>query len=179
VRACFRLSASRSSGGASVDVPACSEEPAAGRVFLQEPLLGVSIAAGGGGGVSLADDPDDAGVTTSCAELGPALCGAEIAMRWSAGGDGASAGGLDTCRIPAAATRSGSGGVWAGWAMKTHLLEGVKHPQLLCRTKWSRARYYLMRFLHQPEPALEPRGRRRAKYRHMFCSSYLGSWLRC
>ena len=109
MRACFRLSASRSSGGASVDVPACSEEPAAGRVFLQEPLLVVSIAAGGGGGVSLADDPDDAGVTTSCAELGPALCGAEIAMRWSAGGDGASAGGLDTCRIPAAATRSGSG----------------------------------------------------------------------
>ena len=107
MRACFRLSASRSSGGASVDVPACSEEPAAGRVFLQEPLLGVSIAAGGGGGVSLADDPDDAGVTTSCAELGPALCGAEIAMRWSAGGDGASAGALDTCRIPAAATRSG------------------------------------------------------------------------
>ena len=94
MRACFRLSsASRSSGGASVDVPACSEEPAAGRVFLQEPLLGVS----------LTDDPDDAGVTTSCAELGPALWGVEIAMRWSAGGDGA-AGGLDTC-IPAAATR--------------------------------------------------------------------------
>ena len=102
MRACFRLSsASRSSGGASVDVPACSEEPAAGRVFLQEPLLGVSIAAGG---VSLTDDPDDAGVTTSCAELGPALWGVEIAMRWSAGGDGAAAGGLDTC-IPAAATR--------------------------------------------------------------------------
>ena len=94
MRACFRLSsASRSSGDASVDVPACSEEPAAGSVFLQEPLLGVS----------LTDDPDDAGVTTSCAEL-PALWGVEIAMRWSAGGDGAAAGGLDTC-IPAAATR--------------------------------------------------------------------------
>ena len=94
MRACFRLSsASRSSGDASVDVPACSEEPAA-EVFLQEPLLGVS----------LTDDPDDAGVTTSCAELGPALCGVEIAMRWSAGGDGAAAGGLDTC-ILAAATR--------------------------------------------------------------------------
>ena len=91
MRACFRLSsASRSSGGASVDVPACSEEPAAGRVFLQEPLLGVS----------LTDDPDDAGVTTSCAELGPALWGVEIAMRWSAGGDGAAAGGLDTCILP-------------------------------------------------------------------------------
>ena len=102
MRACFRLSsASRSSGDASVDVPACSEEPAAGLFFLQEPLLGVSIAAGG---VSLTDDPDDAGVTTSCAELGPALWGVEIAMRWSAGGDGAAAGGLDTC-IPAAATR--------------------------------------------------------------------------
>ena len=95
MRACFRLSsASRSSGGASVDVPACSEEPAAGLFFLQEPLLGVS----------LTDDPDDAGVTTSCAELGPALWGVEIAMRWSAGGDGAAAGGLDTC-ILAAATR--------------------------------------------------------------------------
>ena len=91
MRACFRLSsASRSSGGASVDVQACSEEPAAGRVFLQEPLLGVS----------LTDDPDDAGVTTSCAELGPALWGVEIAMRWSAGGDGAAAGGLDTCILP-------------------------------------------------------------------------------
>ena len=95
MRACFRLSsASRSSGGASVDVPACSEEPAAGLFFLQEPLLGVS----------LTDDPDDAGVTTSCAELGPALWGVEIAMRWSAGGDGAAAGGLDTC-VLAAATR--------------------------------------------------------------------------
>ena len=91
MRACFRLSsASRSSGGASVDVQACSEEPAAGRVFLQEPLLGVS----------LTDDPDDAGVTTSCAELGPALWGVEIAMRWSAGGDAAAAGGLDTCILP-------------------------------------------------------------------------------
>ena len=97
MRACFRLSsASRSSGGASVDVPACSEEPAAGRVFLQEPLPGVSIAAG----VSLTDAPADAGVTTSCAELGPALWGVEIAMRWSAGGDAAAAGGLDTCILP-------------------------------------------------------------------------------
>lgn len=93
MRACFRLSsASRSSGGASVDVPACSEEPS-GRELLQEPLLGVSIAAGGG--VSLTDDPDDAGVTTPCAGLGPALWGVKIAMRWSAGGDGSA-----TYRIP-------------------------------------------------------------------------------
>jgi hypothetical protein len=69
VRACFRLSsASRSSGSASVAEPTSSEEQEGRRVLLNEPLPGVSA----GGGVSLTDDPHDAGVATSCVELSPA-----------------------------------------------------------------------------------------------------------
>ena len=73
MRACFRLSSTSrwSSGSASVDEPdsAASEEQEGRRALLKEPLPGVSA----GGGVSLADDPDDAGVATSSVELGSAL----------------------------------------------------------------------------------------------------------
>ena len=73
MRACFRLSSTSRWSSGSVDEPdicAASEEQEGRRALLKEPLLpGVSA----GGGVSLTDDPDDAGVATSSVELGPAL----------------------------------------------------------------------------------------------------------
>ena len=72
MRACFRLSSTSRWSSGSVDEPdicAASEEQEGRRALLKEPLPGVSA----GGGVSLTDDPDDAGVATSSVELGPAL----------------------------------------------------------------------------------------------------------